>query len=381
MLLALSVLLPAALFVSLLWGIRRHISKGYGSLGGLLAFGALLGVGCVFAERTLWAWTGLNISAGENNALGAVLAMVLFAAPLEESAKLLAVFPWLRPGSLRRRGDGILVVVAAATGLAASVAILRVLEDATPLTLLRTSLSSAGHVLISGAWGYLLSARERRHFLGKAWFAAMLLRGLNDHIAFGRGAGTLVFSVPLLVLTLAVGAWVVWDLRKAQRMGSGLSVTPAQAVSMPPPGVSPSSLASLARLHRRREQPLMLHWIVIGVFVTIGLALSLLVGVVFVGQEFGIDFSVADEADVRSNGPLILLGSAVLLSFPISGFLVTRACGARSVLESAVGAATAIGAIVALLSVAAPVAVVFVLAVAPVGFALTCAGAWFGLRG
>jgi len=87
----------------------------------------------------------------------------------------------------------------------------------------------------------------------------------------------------------------------------------------------------------------------------------------------------SDQEDVRSSGPLVLLGSAVLAAFPLAGYLVARASSATSVLEPAMGAGLAIAAVVALLSVTAPIAVAFALAVAPVAFVLACSGAWFGL--
>jgi hypothetical protein len=123
----------------------------------------------------------------------------------------------------------------------------------------------------------------------------------------------------------------------------------------------------------------MLHWIGLGALVTLGVMIVLLAVAVYVGHRVGIDFTAADEADMRSSGPLALLGVAVLSAFPLAGYLIARASSATSVLEPAMGAGLAIAAVVVMLSVAAPIAVVFALAVAPVAFALACRGAWFGL--
>ena len=98
------------------------------------------------------------------------------------------------------------------------------------------------------------------------------------------------------------------------------------------------------------------------------------------GHRMGVDFSLADESDVRSTGPLILLGAAVLLAFPIAGFLVAKASAAHSVLEPALAAGLALTALVAMLFVTAPVGVLFALAVAPLAFGLACGGAWIGLE-
>ena len=123
----------------------------------------------------------------------------------------------------------------------------------------------------------------------------------------------------------------------------------------------------------------MLHWIAIGALVTLGVVLVALAGAVYVGHAIGVDFALADESDVRSSGPLVLLGAGVLAGFPVAGYLVARASSAHSVLEPAMGAGVAIVAAVLLASLAAPVTAVFGLAAAPLAFALACGGAWFGL--
>jgi uncharacterized membrane protein YphA (DoxX/SURF4 family) len=92
-----------------------------------------------------------------------------------------------------------------------------------------------------------------------------------------------------------------------------------------------------------------------------------------------VDFSLADEADLRANVPIALLAAGLAASFVFSGYLVARASGTTSVIEPALAAALALTFIVGVLSVTAPVASVVALAVAPAAFALACAGAWFGV--
>jgi hypothetical protein len=128
----------------------------------------------------------------------------------------------------------------------------------------------------------------------------------------------------------------------------------------------------MQRALRRSDRPLMLHWIAIGALVTLGVMIASVALAVYLGHSLGIDFASADESDVRSSGPLVLVGVAILAGFPFAGYLVARASAATSVLEPAMGAAVAIAAAVALLSLAAPVAVVFALAVAPLAFGLAC---------
>ena len=128
------------------------------------------------------------------------------------------------------------------------------------------------------------------------------------------------------------------------------------------------------------DHRLMVRWILIGAFVTLGLVIALLGVAVVLGHRLGVDFSLANESDVRSSGPLILLGAAVLLAFPIAGYLVAKASAAHSVLEPALAAGLALAALVAMLFMTAPIGVLFALAVAPLAFGLACGGAWIGLE-
>src|SRR5690606_13340086 len=105
--------------------------------------------------------------------------------------------------------------------------------------------------------------------------------------------------------------------------------------------------------------PLMLHWIVIGTLVTAGVGLFALALALYVGHAMGLDFAAADEADVRSNGPLLFLATAFGSAFPVAGYLVARASGTHSVLEPALGAALAVLGGVLFLSVTTPIAAVF----------------------
>jgi len=93
-----------------------------------------------------------------------------------------------------------------------------------------------------------------------------------------------------------------------------------------------------------------------------------------------VDFSLADESDMRSSGPLILLGAPVLAAFPIAGYLVAKASSAHSVLEPALAAVLALAGLVAMLFMTAPIGVLFALAVAPLAWGLACGGAWIGLE-
>jgi hypothetical protein len=141
----------------------------------------------------------------------------------------------------------------------------------------------------------------------------------------------------------------------------------------------PPSVREMWRLLQPKQEPLMFQWIGLGTLVTAGVGLCALATALYAGHAIGLDFATADEADVRSNGPLLFLATAVGSAFPIAGYLVARASGTRSVLEPALGAALAVLGGVLFLSVTTPIAAVFALALAPIAFVLACGGAWFGI--
>jgi hypothetical protein len=118
-----------------------------------------------------------------------------------------------------------------------------------------------------------------------------------------------------------------------------------------------------------------------GALTTTGVLVTSLVSAILLAKRAGIDFAAIDERGAFDTAlpPLVVLGLAVLVSFPVSGFLVAKTSSARSVLEPALASSIAILLILVLMELAAPIAVVFGLAVAPPAFALACAGAFLGL--
>ena len=243
------------------------------------------------------------------------------------------------------------------------------------LVLARALLAQPAQLYCAALWGYALGSGRgaRGRWFSLAWLLSMVLHAVYDHIVFGRGPALLVLTVPLL----AAGTILGWGALKD--LGS-VRATTSDRGPMSLRRVEPPSLAMMRKALRRSDRPLLLHWIAVGALVTIGVMLASLSGAVYLGHRVGVDFAMADEADVRSSGPIVLLASAVLLAFPISGYLVARASAATSVLEPAMGAGLAIVAVIAALSITAPISVVFALAVAPIAFALACGGAWIGME-
>jgi len=333
--------------------------------------GALVGAAALVAERYVLAWTELSFSVGQSGLAGALLATFLLAAPLEEGFKVLPVWMLYSGRRVPNASLGVTYAAACGAGFAAAEAFAgTIAATASGWDLLRLALSTPAHVFFAGAWGYALGARRTQgRWFSLTWLFAMLLHGLFDHILWGRGAGQIVAVVPLLLFML-LGSWLA--LRGARPVESA---SPVASLFPEPP-----SIESMGQALRAKDQPLMLRWIVFGSFVTLGLMVVLVASAVLLGRRIGVDFALADQTDVRAAGPLILLGAAVLLAFPVAGYLVARASGGQSLLEPALAAVLTVALLVALLALAAPIGVLFALAVAPIALGLACGGAWVGIE-
>lgn len=352
--------------VSVLGPVSRRLTIAM-ALGGAVA--ALF---AAYFERIVLSYTSLTLDVATSGAGGALLATFLLAAPLEEAVKVSVVWPLYRSRRIVDSRFGVGYASAAAAGFSAVKGLLSVLLG-TPggVTVLRALVSVPAQLFFAGVWGYALGARgpnRRGHWFSLAWLVATLLHGLYDHIVWGRGPGLLVTVIPLF-LFMGLGAWIA--LR---------DVAPEAPSHEHWHVPDPPSLRALREALRPVDHRLMLGWILIGAFATLGLVIALLALTIVLGHRLGVDFSLADESDMRSSGPLILLGAAVLSAFPIAGYLVAKASAAHSVLEPALAAGLALAGLIAMLFMTAPIGVLFALAVAPLACGMACGGAWIGLE-
>ncbi len=368
-------LASAALPIAMgLWLFRRVAAQRVVSRGRVLLtmFGGAAGaVVAALLEGWLISWSGLSFRVSPGNALSAALAMLLLAAPLEEGLKVLAVWPLKARRRLTSGRMGAFYAVCAASGFASVETLLLFWHWKAHdfLDLARALIALPAHLFFAGVWGYALGGGTRRRSrFGFVFCLATLLHGLYDHVVFGRGPALLVVVIPLLV-TMALGVWVI--VRDAAPTSEGRS----SRLSM----FEPPSVGAVRDAMSARGQPLMLHWIAFGALVTLGVMLCFLVSVVYAGHRWGVDFAAIDESELVATLPLVLLGSALLAAFPVSGYLVARASASRSVLEPAWATGAAIVITLALFSVTDPMALVVAASVSPVGFGLACIGAWFGL--
>jgi hypothetical protein len=335
------------------------------------AFGAVLGGVAYMLETAVLGFTELSFDVRASGVGAALLATFLLSAPLEEAFKTSVVWPIYRTRRIDSPRLGLCYAVAAAAGFALAMGALRLSAPELDVTLaMRVLCHTPAHLFFAGVWGFALGARSGQsgHWFSVSWLSVVLLHGLYAHIVWGRGPGFLVAVVPLL-LFMGLGAASALREVSPRKPAAGLLLLP-----------EPPRLSLVQEALSARDQPLLVRWVILGAFVNVGLMLTLTASAVLIGHRLGIDFAAADETDIRSAGPLVLLGSAVLIAFPVAGYLVARASGSTGVLESGLAAAAALAAIIAVLSLVAPLGVLFALAVAPLAFGLACGGAWIGVE-
>ncbi|HVH45137.1 MAG TPA: PrsW family glutamic-type intramembrane protease [Labilithrix sp.] len=344
-------------------------------------------VGTFLLEGRAALWTGLDTHAQVTGGAGSMLFLFGFAAPIREASKVAAMWPAFRSKYFDEPMDGLVYASAAALGFAT-------IENALTLRahpvgwvwVLRTLVALPAHVFFACAWGYALGRVKRAKRPGAifpgAWVVATAAHGLYVHLVYGRGPGAMVGTLPLLLAMTVPTIFAIRDLRARENAvleerGSRTSmllerVSSLYVVSGPP------SLRSVREAMRQEGQPITLRWIVFGTLVTLGAMTVGLVGSIAFGHWAHVDFSIVDEHDVSTTAPVALLGSGLLLAFPVSGYLVARASNLPTLFEPAVASGLAIVLTLVLLGLAAPVALVFALAFSPVAWGLACAGAWVG---
>jgi len=335
--------------------------------------GTLLGALASYGERWALDFMELSFVASRAGESGALAAMLLMAAPIEEGLKALLVWPAYVKRQILTSRLGLSFAVSAGAGFAGGEAFALLLQHPLDgLFSVRVLLGLPAQLFFAGLWGFALGSRRGRdRWFPLAWSCSVLLHGLYAHIVMGRGPALLVAVVPVLALMGIASVLVLRGFGESRATSSSMS---AKAVQEPAPSLSP-----MRSVLQRRERPLMVHWIAIGALVTLGLVILALGAAVYLGHRLGIDFTLANESNLQSMGPLALLGAFVLLSFPCSGYLVARASAAQSVLEPAMASGLALVLVMVMLSVTEPLALVVAVAVAPVAFALACGGAWFAL--
>ena len=375
-------LVPALLLAVLVWRSDRNREP---PLLVLLTFvlGAVFASASLYIEHRAALFTGLDSRASIAGEAGSLLFLFLLVAPMREAAKVAAMWPAFRSRHFDEPYDGVVYATTAALGFACIENGLMLYRNPVgAVWIARAILALPAHVFFACAWGYALGRAKQAKRPGAlfpaAWFVAMLAHGLYAHLVYGRGAGALVGVLPLLLAMGGLAYFAGRDLRargeRVSRRGeeNRLSRVSFQYLTAPP------SLRTVREALRRADQPIMVRWIVFGAVVTMGAMLVGLALSIGFGHWAHVDFSVVDEHDVTTTAPVALLGSGLLLAFPVSGFLIARASSLPTLLEPALATALAIVATLVLLGFAAPIALVFAIAFSPIAWGLACAGAWVG---
>lgn len=335
-----------------------------------------------YLELRAAAWTGLEMNAQAAGSSGSMLFLFGFAAPIREASKVAVMWPAFRSKYFDEPLDGLVYASAAALGFATIENALTLREHSFGwIWIARTIIALPAHVFFACAWGYALGRAKRIKRPGAlfpaSWLVATVAHGLYAHLVYGRGPAALVGTIPLLLAMGVAAIFAIRDLRVRADRSSRTSML-LERVSSFYVVSSPPSLRTVREAMRREGQPITFRWVIFGAIVTVGaMTVGLALSVAF-GHWAHVDFSVVDEHDVSTTAPVALLGSGILLAFPVSGFLIARASSLPTMLEPALASGLAILFTLILLGLAAPVALVFAFAFSPIAWALACAGAWVG---
>lgn len=374
-------LVPALLFAALLYRSDKSREPRW-----LVAVTFVLGVVTAMAAFVIQLFaaraTGLDVRVGVAGNAGALVFLFGLVAPVRESAKVVASWVAFRTRHFDEPYDGVVYAGVSALGFAAAENVFLLRDpDGGNLAIARALLGLPAHLFFAALWGYALGraklAKRPGLLFPVSWTAATLCHGLYLHLLHGRGSGALLATVPLLLFMGAVAFLAARDLaqrgdRNARVTGERLSRVTGETASGPP------SLRQVREAFATKNSPIKVRWIALGVLVTLGAMVFGLGAAVVFAWMFHVDFSLVDEHDVSTTGPIAILGVGVLSAFPVSGYLVSKASGARTLLEPALAAAFALLNTLVFLGFAAPVLLVFALSFAPIAWGLACAGAWVG---
>ncbi len=350
---------------------------------GTFVLGAVFGVVAFFIERRASSWTGLDDIDGPAGNAGSLVFLFALVAPLREASKVAATWPAFRSRHFDEPYDGVVYSSAAALGFASvESGWLLKLHPTGGMWVVRALLGLPANVFFAAAWGYALGRAKQKHDPGPvfpaSWVLATAAHGLYVHLLYGRGETTALATLPLLLAMAAIAAAAARDLRR--REGPGTPNEGLERISRISQGrlsAVPSFQAVRAAL-RKSDQPIRLRWVVFGALVMVGSMLLGFAGAVAFGHWAHVDFSVVNEQDVSTAGPVALLGAGLLAAFPLAGWLVAKASRVSTLLEPALASALAILAALVGLGVTAPVALLVGLSCSPIAWTLACAGAWVG---
>jgi RsiW-degrading membrane proteinase PrsW (M82 family) len=374
-------LLPALALLWIVWRTDREREPPLVILGTAL-LAAVFGAAAQWLIRKAMVLTSLDVDvhvAGQGMAL---LFLFAFVAPLGEAAKVAALWPAFRSRHFDEPYDGVVYASASALGFAVVEGFTMLhAHGASGVWIARALLALPAHVFFAALWGWGLGRARQLREPGAQFpllfLFAVIGHGVYTHLVFARGPTAMVTVLPLLGAMGVVAFFLARDLRRRNKASSSsritrLSIASLEALSKPP------SLRAFREALKKRDRPILWRWVLMGGFVHVGGMVLGLVGAVAFGHFVQMDFSIVDEHDVSTAGPVALLIAGLLAGFPLAGYVIAKAGELTSLFESAASSVLSIVATLVLLGLVAPVALVFALALAPLAFGLSCAGAWVG---
>ncbi|MGE5784279.1 MAG: hypothetical protein ACM3ZE_06795 [Myxococcales bacterium] len=318
-------------------------------------------------------WASHGVASAAVTPLAATMLVV---APIEQLTVTVVVWPLYRARRLEHVGAAISAGVIAACGFGVVQAVETMLSAASFWMLLHVVAVFFTRVFCVGVWASFLAASRAstRRLFPLIWLGATALEGVLRYFQNLRGLAWQVTAALPLLLALLSALWYVRTnysaLRAVPVRHSRLGIL-----------VDPHGIGTVRASWQHAHRPALLHWIVGGAFVCFGANIvGLALGIV-TAHTMHIDLSRVNETATGAMAPLALLGTAVLVSYPLAGYLTAKASAADSVFEPGVAALISITALAVLLSFTAPLTLVLAIALAPVAFGLACLGAWLGLSG
>ncbi len=377
---------PAGLFAA--YTMRTPVLRQRAALlGGTGALGAALSGVVLAIEAALTRFVELDTSVASGGRALARLYAFAFAAPLELGAIVTTVaIMWrVRRGQVtavwthkQAKREGMGFAIAAALGFAFARNIATIAVSRATLELIRVVLVSVSLAALSAVFGYVLGRSPDRGTRGRrfalSWLGVTFFSAVESELVFHHGLLALLLASTLAGCAVLLSTYL-WQEERLR--GEPVS-SPRTSLLMSAPA---PSLAAIREAFKRKGRPLTLRAIVFGAFVNVGFMVACLAASIWLGHRAGVGFAVVDRSDAPEQAalPLFVLGVGALAAFPLSGYLLARALGTRSVLEPALSSALAMVLGLVFLGVVAPTAIVFVLALLPVAFGLSCSGAWFAL--
>ncbi len=180
------------------------------------------------------------LEAGIASAFGTVVMFALVGI-IEEGAKLIAASSVLKNKEFDEPVDGLIYATAAALGFATLENALYMLEGGPALILVRGPISTLGHILFAGAWGYALSLRRfsaRRGVVRRALLLSAALHTAFNFFLLGASSGN---QLEWLLLPFAGLMVLMWRLTGAYyRTATRMPVVNASSTA-PRPGADGGS--------------------------------------------------------------------------------------------------------------------------------------------